>query len=733
MLDWLRAQLGGGAGDGVEAANRLIKEGYGLHQAGELARAETLYRAALQRSPDHADALYLLSGLRHRQGDAQEAVALAERAVRAAPRIAAMHAHLAGLCRLAGRLEAAEAGFREALRLEEANAAWWNDLGTVLQERARDGDALACYERALVIEPKLVQAEYNAGIVLKRQGLYQRAAASFERARALKPDAEDIHVHLGQAQRGLGLVEQARASFRRALELNARSAPALNGMGMLAMEAGNTGEALSHFGKALELDPRDADAYNNRGAALAGAWRVREALADDRRALEIRPDHAGACNNLAAILGDLAEFDETYALLLRALAKQPDYAEAQSNYLYTLNYDPVRSREEVFSAYSDWGRKAAAARRDPRGGWDGRRRLRVGYVSPDFRGHSARHFIEPILAKHDKSGFEVYCYAEVRAPDRQTEVFRSQAEHWCATVGMSDDELADRVAADGIDVLVDLAGHTLGNRLGVFARKPAPVQVTYIGYGYTTGLASIDYFLADRHFVPEDARRFYSEKIWYLDRIPFSYRPAAEMPAVGELPASGTGAVTFGCFSRAIRVNHRVVRLWSEILKAVPGSRLLLNTFVFTDPWVRDQFRSRFAAHGVNGDRIELVATRPISATWDAYNRVDITLDPFPHNAGTTLFESLWMGVPVVSLRGTISLGRFGDTILSAVGLDAWVADSEERYLAIAVERAKDLAALAGVRRGLRERMRASPICDEAGYARALEDAYRGMARAAPR
>ena len=740
MFGWLKEKLTGtragpaaaaGGGDD-ESIGRDIKEGYRLHLARDYARAEAIYRSVLERRPDHADVLYLLSAMKHRQGNTAVAIELGEQAARAAPRTGAMHAHLAELYRVANRLPEAEAGYRKAVGLEAGNAEWWNDLGVVLQNLARDQEALSCYERALTLNPDLLQAMYNAGTVLRQQGLYRKSLAYFERAAKLRPDSEEIHGSVGNALRALGMYERARGSYERALALKPDYAEAQNGMGVLLMETGSADQALTHFNKALVLKPDFAEACNNRGAALAGVYRVKEAVADYRRALELKPGYAEASNNLAAILGDMAVFDETYALLAHALRHKPGYAEARSNYLFTLNYDPDKSAEEVFSGYRESAQKAEGARRNVKATWDGRRKLRIGYLSPDFRHHSARHFLQPVLERHDRAAFEVNCYAEVRIPDQQTEVYKRYADRWCSTVGMTDDELADRVAADGIDVLVDLAGHTLGNRLGALAKRPAPVQVSYlVGYGYTTGLTGVDWFLADRHFVPEDAQRFYSEKIWYLDRIPLCYRPAAEMPMVGELPARKSGAVTFGCFSRAIRVNYKVVRLWSQILKAVPNSRLLLNTFVFADAWARDEFRSRFAAHGVEPERIELVTTRPISATWDAYRRVDITLDPFPHNAGTTLFESLWMGVPIVSLRGTISLGRFGDAILSSLGLNDWVTDSEERYFAVAVERARALDELAELRRNLRDRMGASTIRDEAGLVRALEDAYRGMARAA--
>jgi predicted O-linked N-acetylglucosamine transferase (SPINDLY family) len=354
------------------------------------------------------------------------------------------------------------------------------------------------------------------------------------------------------------------------------------------------------------------------------------------------------------------------------------------------------------------------------------RRLRVGYVSADFRQHAVAWFAEPLLAAHDRTCVELYCYAEVASPDTTTERFRALADHWRSTVGVSDASLADMIRDDGIDVLVDLTGHTAGNRMLVFARKPAPVQViSPLGHGYTSGLPTMDGFLADSSLVPPGAEALFSERIMRLPRIPLAYAPPDEMPPVGPLPAAENSHVSFGYFGRPERLNDDVVAAWSRILHAVPGSRLVLNSAPYREEAFRELVADRFVAQGIERDRLELIATAPQPRTWAAYGDIDIALDPFPHNAGTTTIEALWLGVPVVSLAGRPSVGRFGAMILHAVGMDEWVSDTVDEYVARAVAAAADLNALAQLRAGLRSRVAQSPLCDAAGLARSVEAAYR--------
>jgi protein O-GlcNAc transferase len=333
-----------------------------------------------------------------------------------------------------------------------------------------------------------------------------------------------------------------------------------------------------------------------------------------------------------------------------------------------------------------------------------------------------------LLAAHDRERVELFCYAGVPVEDATTQRFHALADHFHLTLGCSDAEVAEMVRRHGIDVLVDLAGHTAGNRLPVFARKPAPVQIEYmIGHGCTSGLSAIDAFLADGVLAPPGAETVFSEQLLRLPRIPLAYRPPEGMPPVAPLPARGTGHITFGYFGRTVRLNEGVVAAWSRILLAVPGSRLVLNSAPYAEPAGRDDWAARFAAHGIGPGQLDLICTAPQPRTWEAYGSIDIALDPFPHNAGTTTIEALWQGVPVLTQAGRPTVGRFGAAILHAAGLDDWVTGDVDAYIARAVAAAGDLDALAELRAEPRTRMEMSPLLDAAGLARAVEGAYRDL------
>jgi len=404
-----------------------------------------------------------------------------------------------------------------------------------------------------------------------------------------------------------------------------------------------------------------------------------------------------------------------------------------------------------------------------------RRRLKVGYVSPDFRRHSCRHFLEPLLCHHDKNAIEVYAYAELVLEDEVTSRYKGYTDHWVPTVGMSDDALSERIRADGIDILVDLAGHTDNNRLAVFARKPAPVSLSWLGFGYTTGLSAVDYLLTDATSAPAGSEGLFSETPWRLDTPGFAYRPADGMGTVSALPAlthvhvlsegnypdwvvpdemlckaqiadshasnsqpgsvparnNQTGQIpprkpyiTFGALTRAVRINPRVIRVWSELLKRVEGARLVIDSRDFKSAAMQDALAEKFAVHGIARERLEIGFHSP---PWDVLRGMDIGLDCFPHNSGTTLIESLYMGVPFVTLAGRPSVGRLGSAILEGVGHPALIAHTEDEYVETAAALASNLEKLAALRAGLRQEMERGPLMDEAGFARKVEKAYREM------
>ena len=657
--------------------------------------------------------------------------------------------------------EAAEV-FRQVSSWPGAGLGVWINLGVCLEQLGRRAEAIDCYHSALALDENFLKAYLNLSNCYRADGQYEEAARSAEKACQLAPQSADTHFALGNANMGLGQVDDAVAAFRRAVACQDDHAESWINLGAALERQRQYTEALQAYGKAvvlrpnmalpvlnqarvlialryweqgikeaeraLAIEPKNAQAAFLIGNAQLNLRRLFEAKESYQRALALNPKMASAENNLGVVLEQLGEPDAAIEAYRRALAINPDFIEAHSSLLFSMNYHPDLSIEEIFAEYKRWderhSRRLALSWPQHENDRQPDRRLRVGYVSPDFCRNVPHFFFEPLIAGHDREAVELVAYAQVAHPDEVTERLQGHFTKWHDTKGLSHQDLADRVRADGIDILVDLAGHTLGNRLPVFAQKPAPVQVSWLGFGYTTGLSAIDYYLADEDFVPQGAEAYFSERVYRLPRPGLVYRPPAAMPEVAPLPAAANGFVTFGYFSRPERVNHRVIKAWAALLRAIPGARLFLNHKAFVGPGMPERLRQRFGEHGVEGERLIIEQESP---PWRSYGRVDIALDPFPHNAGTTTFEALWMGVPVLSMAGRPSVGRFGATILKAVGLGDWVARDEAEYQRLGETFARNRDDLRNLRAGLRARVAASSLCDEADFVRSVEAAYREM------
>ncbi|WP_296205255.1 tetratricopeptide repeat protein, partial [uncultured Hyphomicrobium sp.] len=665
---------------------------------GDIATAAAEAQLATDLNPSSALAWEILSLALHRGGALEQAISAGRRAIELEPSAASYHANLGVVLRAAGRAAEAEACYSAAIARDPRFAPAHNNLGNIFRDQGRTVEAEASYRKAAESDPAYAEAWHGLGIVLQRQEKLIEAVSALERAATLRPRRADILSDLAAVLMGLQKFPEASALLM----------------------------------KAIAIDPQSAIAHGNLGALKLRVGHMVAAEQATARAAALAPNEQRWVSNLGVIAKDLSRYSDAEALFRRALAMKPDYSLAHANLLFCLNYHPDRSAEEIFAEYQRFD--AAHARphmpaavsfgNDPTPG----RRIRIGFLSPDFREHAARHFLDPLLRHLDRSQLEIVCYAEVTNEDHVTQAFKGMADHWCSTVGLSDDQLAERIRQDKIDVLVDFGGHTSASRVLVMARRSAPIQIAHhLGHGYTSGMSAIDVFLSDQEMAPVGSEHLFSEKIVRLSRIPVAYQPPEGMPAVAPLPALRTGIVTFGYFGRTERINDRVVAAWSAILKKVPNSRLLLNAKAFSEAAFADLMAQRFAAHGIGRERLSMVYTSPQPKTWSAYGEVDIALDPFPHNAGTTTIEALWLGVPVVSVEDRPSVGRFGASNLAAVGLRDWVAKDVAGYVALAAAKASDLDALAKLRTGLRARMAASPLCDGPGLAREIETAVRNL------
>ena len=591
----------------------------------------------------------------------------------------------------------------------------------------RLAEAQAVYEALLRDDPLQADALHFSGLVALETGDVERAIDLIGRAIVVKPDA--IHYRSqGNAFNVRGDLDAAEDCYRKSLALDPYNAEAQFRLGFLLQGQGNNDESIACYNAVLAMDGADSiyvsQACNNLAAILGTYGRYLEALGYALRAVETDPDSAAAHQSVAAFLARLCDYEEVCAECDAALAPEPNDPVIWESRLFYYSYHPDLSVEAIFGEFARWGDRFPAlskfsfAEHDRTTG----RRLRVGYVSPDFCRHSTRFFFKPLFAHHDRSRFELYAYANVKREDCLTGEYRGMFDHWRDIREVSDDDAAALIRRDGIDILVDCSGHTQDDRLGVFARKPAPVQATWLGTAWTTGLKTVDYVFLDSYLAPEGALT--REKIVRLPSCFVAYRPPEETAEVVPPPVLRNGHITFGYSGRSERLNHRVFRAWGEILRRIPEARLILDFMPFANPPTQGYYREFLSAHGVDVSRVTM---RCCANIFEGLGDIDILLDGFPHNSGTTLFDALWMGVPALTLAGRPPVGRIGSSLMMNLGLPQWVTYSEAEYVERAVTLASDTAGLAELRAGMRERMRQSPLMDEAGYTRNFEDALRGM------
>ena len=588
---------------------------------------------------------------------------------------------------------------RQLVRQDRANPDLWLMLGIIHGRVGNPAEAEACLRKAMKLRGTHVPTLYNLGIAIRDQGRYDEALPLFERVVALAQQHGDAHDNIAHCHLALGDLEQAAASFRKAIDIFPRKAELWSNLGSVRQAQGHLSEAESCYRKALALDPLMATAYDSLGSALTGQGRFEEAL-------------------------------ECYRESLR---RHPRNARAYSNYLLTLNYLEDIDDQALFDAHREWGRRfdrPVSRMTEPASSRNGSNRIRVGFVSSDLRRHSVSHFFEPLLEAYDRDRFEFICYASLPREDEVTERLKQLAAGWRDITKVNDIEAAGMIRDDDVDILIDLNGHTAGNRLGIFVERPAPVQMTWLGYPNTTGLKAIDYRIVDEFTDPPGREAFHTESLLHLPGCFLCYRPPDDAPEVSPPPMLENGYVTFGSFNNLAKINDEVIRLWSRVVHSVPESKLLIKNPSLTDEKTRERYHARFEEAGLPRDRVELIGHMPTPSEHLAlYSRVDVALDTFPYNGTTTTCEALWMGVPVVTLAGTRHASRVGLSLLRAAGRPEWIAENAEQYVAIAVDLATDLDRLVAQRAGLRRALAASALCDAEGFAArmgsALEEAWR--------
>jgi len=698
--------------------------GVALKVDGQFDEAIACFDLALALKPAYAAAYNNRGNVRMAQGRSAEAIADYQHALEQKPDYAEACLNLGHAWHAQGSLDAALDCYQRTLALRPNLASAHLGQGNVLHDQGRLADAQACYEQAIALCPELAEAHHNLGNVLHAQGKLAEACAAQRRALELKPDHASAWNSLGSTLQAQGKLDAALDCYARALQIRPDYAEAHNNCGNAWKDAGRLDEALRCYENALTANPHFHAARSNLGGTLQAQGKLDAALECSRRTLELQPDHVEAHVNHGNACKDAGRLDEALRSYQSALASKPDLLAARHNLLATLHYCPDVTLQRLATAHAEFDCFHAASLRTS---WqphsntrDPQRRLRWGFVSSDLGQHPVGVFLVRVLENLDRQQCEVFCYSERLKADALTDRIRAASTGWRDVFGLTDERLAEQIRADQIDILFDLAGHTAKNRLLVFARKPAPIQITWLGYVGTTGLQAIDYLLADRHEVPPQAESYYVERVLRLPDGYVCFDPPADAPPIGPLPATRAGRFTFGSFNNPAKINSQVLAAWADILRQVPHSRLLLKYRGLDSDAVGQRLRRSLAEQEVDPQRLELAGWSPRAATLPAYGEVDLALDTFPYGGGLTTCEALWMGVPVVTFPGETFASRHALSHLSAAGLTETIARDRSDYVRLAVTLANDLPRLAALRSGLRERVAASPLCDGPRFAQHL-------------
>jgi protein O-GlcNAc transferase len=699
-----------------------------VHDAHETDQAMATYRRDAERSRDPALTWTQASETLRAGGHLAQAVSAARSALTKNPWLGEAHLSEGAALLLDGQLEGAVVSLFVAMLFPSSRPGARTQLQGALARPHGDPVPLTLV-RTLLRAPNDVSTYLRLARHERDAGRPATAIVCFARALDLMPDAEagrDIALLLWDQ----GHMAQATERLVAALEQDDRHVGGFRVLGTWLAKQDPNKFPSPRWKNLVERCPDDVTSLVNLGAAAQRRGYTVEAARLHRRAIGLDPCCLEAQLNLGSALSDQGLAGEAIEVYRQALAASPKSWPLFSNLLFSMHLDPTQTREAIFAEHVEFGRRLCASTRAAPSAFpqsaDPNRRLRIGYVSPDFRNHPVAHFIEPVLREHDREGVEVFCYSDVEYPDSFTEHLSKLVPSFTPTTGLRHGALFERIRADQIDILVDLAGHTGRNRLPVFAARPSPVQVSWIGYFDTTGLGTIDYRIADEHSVTPEDEPYFVERVVRLPRTANCYLPPSG-PAPAPAPCLANGHVTFGCFNNPMKVGREVVAVFGEVLRRVPNSHLLFKYSSFNDPHRRARYVSWLAEEGIAEERLKFEGPSGLPQFLASFSKIDIALDPFPYSGETTALHTLWMGVPLVVLGGSSLVERLASRVLSICGRREWITGSREDYVRVAVDLARDASRLDTLRRELRAGMLASPLLDHAGVTRELEAAYRGM------
>jgi protein O-GlcNAc transferase len=712
-----------------------------LQQQGHFGEAITHLRRSVNPDQHDAKAYFALGTALYQDGQLGEAAENFQTAIRIAPDFAEAHSNLGLVLRDLGHMRQAEASFRNAIQLKPNCYETYNNLGTTLTSLQRIEEAKQAYLAALQLNPNFAEAYCNLGVLLKKQGSVSDAETSFNKAIQLKPNYAEAYNNLGNLLKDWGRMDDAEAAYKHAVQIKPDFFQAHNNLGNVFYARGEWNAAELRYRAAISLKPDFAQAQSNLANVLLALRQIEQAELTYREAIRLDPALDQAHNNLGNLLLDQGCYREAEDCYLEALRINPESAEVYSNlgnvyksirrldaaeacYRKAINLKPTdskfysnllltilyseKSKEQIFLEQQKFGEIFENQYKTTWGGYkntkDSQRRLKIGYVSGDFFDHSMSFFITPILEAHDRSKFEIFAYYNNNKVDGITEKIKNIVDHWTACSSLSDKQMFDLIRNHKIDILVDLSGHTANNRLSVFARKPAPIQMTWMGYPGSTGLSAIDYRITyDSLDPPRLTEQFHTEKLLRLPDSEICFKPIIEAPCINELPALTKNKFVIACLNNHSKISDSSIFLWVKLLNRIPNSVFILGNASGTE--VEKQFIGMLNHQKIDPSRLILQPKLPLKKYWELYHSIDLCVDPFPYNGGTTSLQSLWMGVPVVSLAGDSTHSRAGLAVLHRANLESFVANTEEQYVDLAIFWSNNLKELSEIRHDLRKRI----------------------------
>ncbi len=698
--------------DFTEAYNNL---GTTLRALNRQDEAISAYRKSIALKPGFVDAHYNLGVLYQQMKLRGEAASQYQQVIDLAPNRADAHAALASVLQAQGLAGDAVASFQKALALNPTDIGANIGLGHALQETGDREGAVAAYKKALEVQPDQTEALFNLGKLYHELGQLDASVVSYRAGLRIAPERAEVYCNLGLVLQEQGLIDEGLTCYRQALTQQPDLMEAHFNIGHVLQNRKQLDEAVVSYKKALEINPAFVPALNNIGTVLHDKGKLDEAVDIYQRVLQMQPDYAEGYNNLGNSLFSLGDIDAAITGYEKAVVHQPDYASSFSNRLLAEQYRPGHTAKSLYALHCEWderyGRAFLKTRFDHLNSRDPDRSLRIGFVSADLGRHPVGYFAVGLLENLQEFGVETYCYSD-RVADDLTRRIQAAVNVWRPIRGAPDEAVASMIRKDQIDILIDLTGHSAYNRLFVFARKPAPIQVAWAGYVGTTGLSAMDYLISDRFSTHVDEEPFYSEKVLRMPDQWLCYEPPDYAPDVTPLPARQNGFVTFASFSNPGKLNAGVISVWARILQQTEGSRLLLKYRGMDTSSNIERLTGMFDAVGIPATRVLFEGRSPHAELLARYNDVDIALDPFPYSGGITTYEALWMGVPVITVPGQTFASRHSESHLETIGYPEFIARDLDQYVALAVQWANDIDGLSQLRAEMRGRMANSPTCD---------------------